>query len=129
MRWIPHNFLKYKFIYLNWRLITLQFCIGFAIHQHESTMGVHVFPILNLPLHTIPLGHPTAPALSILYHALNLDWRFISYMILFLKKLTSGFINSSLPFPFFQFHFILLLFVLLLSFLLLTLGFFLLLLI
>ena len=29
--------LKYKFIYFNWRLITLQHCIGFTIHQHEST--------------------------------------------------------------------------------------------
>ena len=28
-----------KFIYFNWRLITLQYCIGFAIHQHESAMG------------------------------------------------------------------------------------------
>ena len=32
-------FLKYEFIYFNWRLITLQYCIGFAIHQHESTTG------------------------------------------------------------------------------------------
>ena len=67
---------------------TLQYCIGFAIHQHESTTGVHVFPILNpfshLPPHTISLGHPSAPALSILYPASNLDWWFISYMILYM---------------------------------------------
>ena len=86
--WVLHIYI-YKFLYFNWRLISLQYYIGFAIHQHESVTGVHMFPILSPltppPPHTIPLGHPSAPAPSILYHALNLDWQFISHMILYVS--------------------------------------------
>ena len=47
-----------RFIYFNWRLITLQCCSGFAIHWHESAMGVHVFPVLNPLLLPFP-SHPS----------------------------------------------------------------------
>ena len=50
-----YYFFKYKFIYFNWRLITLQYCIGFAMHQHEFTTGIHVFPIPNPPPSTLPV--------------------------------------------------------------------------
>ena len=57
----------------------------FAIHSHESAMGVHVFPTLTLlPTsfpYPIPQGHPSAPALSTLSHALNLDWQSVSHII------------------------------------------------
>ena len=37
----------------------------------------------HLPPHTISLGHPSAPAPSFPYPASNLDWWFVSYMILY----------------------------------------------
>ena len=48
-------FFKYKFIYFNWRLITLQYCIGFAIDQHESATVRHMFPILSPPPSSLPV--------------------------------------------------------------------------
>ena len=50
--------LKNKLINFNWRLITLQYCGGLAIHRHESAMGVLVFPHPKSPPTSLP-SHPS----------------------------------------------------------------------
>ena len=54
-------------------------------------------PTSLLPPHIFLLGHPSAPALSILYHASNLDWWFVSHMIVYMFKCHSP--KSSHPRP------------------------------
>ena len=75
---------EFFLIYFNWRLITLQyygFCHTFTWISHGCTCVPHPDPPSHLPPHPIPQGHPSAPALSTLSHASNLDWWSISHMI------------------------------------------------
>ena len=97
-------FIYYKFIYFSWRPISLQYCIGFAIHQHESAMGIHVFPILN-PLPSPSLYHPsgssqgTSPkhpvsciepglAIRFTYNIIHVSMPFSQLVICFFLKLS-----------------------------------------
>ena len=47
----------------------------------------------------IPLGHPSAPALSALYHASNLDWWFVSHMIIYMFQCHSPISSRPRPLP------------------------------
>ena len=53
----------------------------------------------HLPPHTIPLGHPSAPAPSIQYLASNLDWRFVSHMMIYMFQCHSPKSSHPLPLP------------------------------
>ena len=62
------SFFFSPFIFISWKLITLQYCSGFchtlAWISHGFTCVPHPDPASHLPLHPIPLGFPSAPALS-----------------------------------------------------------------
>ena len=59
---------------------------------HRYTCVPHPEPSSLLPPHTIPLDRPSAPAPSIQYCASNLDWRLVSYMILYIFQCHSPYI-------------------------------------
>ena len=73
----------------------------FAMHQHESATGIHVFPATHpeppslLPPHPIPLGCPRALALGALLHASNLHWSSILHMVIYMFQCYS--LKSSHP--------------------------------
>ena len=82
---------------------SLQYCIGFAIHWHESTTGVYMssqsWTPLPPPPHIISLDHPCAPAPSILYPVSNIDWQFVSYLIVYMFQCHSPKSSHPLPLP------------------------------
>ena len=75
---------SFLFIYLFYFTILYWFCHTSSWICHGCTHVPNSEPLSHLPPHTIPLGHPSPPAPSFLYPASNLDWRFISYMIIYM---------------------------------------------
>ena len=63
------DFILFYFTILYW------FCHTSKWIRHRCTCVPDPEPPFHLPPYTISLGHPSAPAPSILYLASNLDWR------------------------------------------------------
>ena len=59
------KYMFFSFIFISWRLITLQYCSGFCYTltwiSHGFTCVPHPDPPSHLPLYLIPLGLPSAP--------------------------------------------------------------------
>ena len=70
----------YYYFYLFFFYFTILhwFCHTSTCICHGCKRVPHPEPPSHLPPHTIPLGHPSAPAPSFLYPASNLEWRFLS---------------------------------------------------
>ena len=71
--------------------LILKSLILICVPKHEAPS--------HLPPHNISLGHPHAPAPSVLYPASDIDWRFNSYMIVYMLQCHSPKSSHPLPLP------------------------------
>ena len=86
--------LYFKNIYIFYFTIFYWFC-------HISTWICHGCTRVPHPESPsrLPLGHPSAPAPSTLYHALNLDWWSVSHMIIHMFQCHSTKASHPRPLP------------------------------
>ena len=75
------------------------FCHTLTLIQHGCTCVPKHEPPSYLPPHIISLDHLPAPAPSILYPASDIDWRFVSYMIVYVLQCHSPKSSHPLPLP------------------------------
>ena len=73
------------------------FCHTLTWIHHECTWVLNPEPPSHLPPHIISLDHLRAPAPSILYPVSNINWQFVSYMIVYMFQCHSP--KSSYPLP------------------------------
>ena len=85
--------------YLFYSTTLYSFCHTLTSIHHGCICVPHPEHPPQLLPHPIPLGHPSAPAPSILYHESNLNWRFISHMIIYMFQCHSPLSSHPHPLP------------------------------
>ena len=91
------KFIFILFIFLYYFTILYRFCYTLTWIRHGCTWVPNPEPLSHLSPHIISLDHPRAPVPSILYPASSINWRFVSYMIVYMFQSHSP--KSSYPLP------------------------------
>ena len=104
MKWWDHdlsflNAVCFFFFTLFYFTILYWFCHTLTWISHGCTWVPNPELPSHLPPHNIPLGHPGAPAPSMPYPALDIDWWFDSYMIVYMFQCHSPKSSHPLPLP------------------------------
>ena len=92
-------FIVLFFLTLFYFTILYWFCHTLTWIHHRCTCVPKHEPPSHLPPHNISLGHHRAPAPSMLYRASDIDWRFDSYMIVYMLQCHSPKSSHPLPLP------------------------------
>ena len=79
---LPLFFLKFYFIFKIYNIVLV--LPNIEMNPPQVYPRSPSWTLLPPPSPTLPLGRPSAPAPSIQYRASNLDWRLVSYMILYM---------------------------------------------
>ena len=94
------NLFFFNFIFtLFYFTILYWFCHTLTWIHHGCTCVPKLELPSHLPPHNISLGHHRAPAPSMLYPASDIDWRFNSYVIVFMLQCHSPKSSHPLPLP------------------------------
>ena len=87
-----------KTFFLNFTIL-YWFCHTSTWICHKCTRVPNPESPSHRPPCTIPLGLPSAPAPSILYPVSNIDWRFVSHLIIYMFQCHSPKSSHPLPLP------------------------------
>ena len=97
--WAPYTFFFNFYFYFILLYNTVLVLPYIDMDPPRLYMCSQIWTPSHLPPHNISLGHPHAPAPSILDPASNIDLQFVSYMVVYMFQCHSPKLSHPLPLP------------------------------